>query len=162
MDTARALLETNTLGTLCTIQAVLPHFRERRAGVIVNVSSSVTLKPLPIVGLYRASKMAVNAMSESLAVELAPLGVRVHVVLPGRAPSTQFGENARAHMHGFDHPDYAPMIQSFTQSVLQDTGPVTEATDVAESVWKAATEPNSPLRMAAGADAEQWLAEFAV
>ena len=84
--TARALFDTNVLGTLAMIQAVLPAFRERRAGVVINVTSSTTLKPLPLVGLYRASKAAVNALTESLAVEVKPFGVRVHLVLPGRAP----------------------------------------------------------------------------
>jgi len=88
--TARALFETNTLGTLAMVQAVLPAFRERREGVIINVTSSVTLKTLPLIGLYRASKAAVNAFTESLAVEVKPFGVRVHLVLPGRAPETKF------------------------------------------------------------------------
>lgn len=88
-ETARALFETNTLGTLAMVRAVLPAFRERRSGVIINVTSSVTLKTLPLVGLYRASKAAVNAFTESLAVEVSPFGVRVHLVLPGRAPETR-------------------------------------------------------------------------
>ncbi|MDN5928313.1 MAG: SDR family NAD(P)-dependent oxidoreductase [Hyphomicrobiales bacterium] len=65
-EMARTLFETNTLGTLAMIQAVVPAFRQRRAGVIINVTSSTTLKPLPLVGLYRASKAAVNALTESL------------------------------------------------------------------------------------------------
>jgi len=93
-ETARQLFETNVLGTLAMVQAVLPRFRKRRSGTIINVSSSATLKPLPLVSVYRASKAAVNALTESLAVEMEPFGVRVHMVLPGRAPETRFGENA--------------------------------------------------------------------
>jgi NAD(P)-dependent dehydrogenase (short-subunit alcohol dehydrogenase family) len=92
LDAARALFETNTLGTLAMTQAVLPAFRERHAGVIINVSSSTTLRPMPLVGLYRGSKAAVNAFTESLALEVKSFGVRVHLVLPGRAPETKFGE----------------------------------------------------------------------
>ncbi|CAM3705802.1 Short-chain dehydrogenase/reductase [Bordetella sputigena] len=159
LETARSLFETNTLGTLSVIQAVLPRFRQRRAGVVINVSSTVTLKALPVVGIYRASKAAVNALTESLAVEMAPFGVRVHLVLPGRSPETRFGENARAHMRGLDHPQYAPMIQGFIASVIQDTGPVTQPADVAAAVWRAATDPAAPARIPAGDDARQWFAE---
>ena len=102
MTAARELFDTNTLGLMAMTQAVLPGMRERGAGVIVNVSSSVTLKALPLLSVYTASKAAVNAFTESLALELEPFGVRARVVLPGRAPDTRFGDNARARMgNGF-------------------------------------------------------------
>ncbi len=68
MTAARELFETNALGTMAMTQAVLPQMRERRAGVIVNVTSSVTLRPLPLLSVYTASKAAVNAFTESLAL----------------------------------------------------------------------------------------------
>jgi NAD(P)-dependent dehydrogenase (short-subunit alcohol dehydrogenase family) len=158
-ETARTLFETNTLGTLAMVQAVLPAFRKRRAGVIINVTSTVTLRPLPLLGVYRASKAAVNAFTESLAVEVKPFGVRVHIILPGRSPETRFGDNARPHLRGLDNPDYAPTIEHFVASVRDSSGPVTYATDVAEAIWRAATDPSAPLRIPAGADAEAWMAE---
>src|SRR4051794_27519681 len=72
METVRGLFETNTFGTIAVMQPVLPQMRERKSGVIINVTSSVTFKPLPLVSIYRASKAAVNAFSESLVSELAP------------------------------------------------------------------------------------------
>lgn len=158
-ETARLLFETNTLGTLAVLQAVLPAFRERRSGVIVNVTSTVTLKPLPLVSTYRASKAAVNALSESLAVEMEPFGVRVHVVLPGRSPSTQFGATAKPHLRGLDSPDYKPLIEGMMKRFQEDAGPVTHASDVAAAVFEAATNPLAPLRIPAGADAVAWMAE---
>lgn len=157
--TAHALFQTNTIGTLAMTQAVLPHFRRRRAGVIINVTSTVTLKPLPLVGVYRASKAAVNAFTESLAAEVTPFGLRVHLVLPGRSPETRFGDNARPHLRGLDDPDYAPLIEGFVASVRNSTGPVTHAPDVAAAIWRAATDPSAPLHIPAGADAEIWMAE---
>ncbi|WP_446745521.1 SDR family NAD(P)-dependent oxidoreductase [Silvibacterium acidisoli] len=159
LDAARALFETNTLGTLATVQAVLPSFRERRSGVIISVSSSTTLRPLPLVGLYRASKAALNAFTESLALEVKPFGVRVHIVLPGRAPETKFGANAFPHLRGLDNPDYAPMIESILSGMRDTSGPVTRSSDVSEAIWQAATDPAAPLRIAAGADAKAWMAE---
>jgi len=159
MATARALFETNTLGTLALTQAVLPQFRERRAGVVVNVTSSVTLKALPLVGVYSASKAAVNAFTESMAVELEPFGVRVRLVLPGRSPETRFGDNARPNMHGMDHEAYAGLVADVLARMRDTSGPVTYSTDVAEAVWRAATDPASPLRIPAGEDAVAWAAE---
>ncbi len=158
-ETIKALFQTNTIGTLAMVQAVLPQMRRRRAGVIVNVTSTVTIKALPVIGVYRASKAAVNAFTETLAIEMEPFGVRVHIVLPGRSPETRFGENARPHLRGLDDPDYAPLIQGFVKSVRDDTGPVTHAIDVAEAVWRAATDPSAPLHIPGGADAELWMAE---
>jgi len=158
-DTARLLFETNTLGTLATIQAIVPRFRERRGGTIINVTSSATLKPLPLIGVYRASKAAVNALTESLAVEMKPFGVRVHIVLPGRSPETSFGSNAMPHLRGLDNADYKPMIEGMIASFRDESGPVTHAADVAAAIWRAATDPDAPFRIAAGEDAVQWMAE---
>jgi len=160
-DTARQLFETNTLGTLATMQAILPQFRERRSGTIINVTSTVTLKPLPLVSVYRASKASVNALTESLAVEMKPFGVRVHIVLPGRSLETSFGNNALPHLRGLDNADYKPMIEGLIAGFREESGPVTHAADVAAAIWRAATDPGAPLRIAAGEDAVQWMTEVA-
>ncbi len=98
MEKIRELFETNTLGTIAMTQAVIPQLRAQGSGVIVNVTSGVTFQPLPLMSIYTASKAAVNAFSESVALELAPLGIRVRIVIPGRAPETPFGDNARGRM----------------------------------------------------------------
>ena len=150
--TIREVFETNTLGTIAMTQALLPQFRQRRAGVIVNVTSSVTYKPFPLLAVYSASKAAVNAFTESLALELRPFDVRVSLVLPGRAPETRFGENAQARMQEGIPEAYAGLAQSIFAEWGQ-TPAVTQAQDVAEAVWRAANDPSCPLRIAAGADA---------
>lgn len=152
METAREVFETNTLGTMAVIQAVLPQFRQRKAGVIVNVTSSVTLKPLPLLSVYTASKAAINAFTESLALELEPFNVRVNLVIPGRAPETRFGQNAQPRIQGGIPEAYADLAQSFFAGMAQSSA-ITHSLDVAEAVWRAANDPSCPLRMAAGADA---------
>lgn len=153
IDMARHIFETNTLGPIAMMQAVLPQMRERRAGVIVNVTSSVTYRPLPLLSVYTASKAAVNAFTDSVALELEPLGVRVRVVLPGRAPDTRFGDNARARMtSGFPEP-YAELVQQVFAGWEQDTGPTTSSRDVAEAIWLAVTDEDSLAHIPAGADA---------
>ena len=156
MDMAREVFETSTLGTVAMAKAVLPQFRERRSGVVVNVTSSVTLRPLHLLSVCTASKAAVNAFSESLALELEPFGVRVRLVIPGRAPQTSFGANARARM-GMDVPEaYGELAAQVFARVRQSTEEVTRAPDVAEAVWRAATDPSCPMRLPAGADAVAW------
>ncbi|QCG93355.1 SDR family oxidoreductase [Azospirillum sp. TSA2s] len=152
MNSVREVFATNTFGTMAMTQALLPQFRARKSGVIINVTSSVTLKPLHLLSVYTASKAAVNAFTESLALELEPFNVRAHLVLPGRAPDTSFGENARSRMRDAIPEAYAPLAQSVF-AAWQQPGPVTNASDVAEAVWRAATDPSCPMRLSAGADA---------
>jgi NAD(P)-dependent dehydrogenase (short-subunit alcohol dehydrogenase family) len=155
MHVARDIFETNTIGTMRTIQAVLPQFRERGSGVIVNVTSTVTLKPLPLLSVYTASKAAVNAFTESLALELEAFGIDVRIVLPGLAPDTSFGKSAFTRIQGTGgFPDaYAEFTRGVVAQLQQPSGPVTRPSDVAEAVWRAATDPSCPMRLPAGADA---------
>ncbi len=67
-------------------------FRARRSGTIVNITSAVTLQPMPLLAVYTASKAAVNAFTASPALELRPFNIRVGVILPGRDPQTRFGK----------------------------------------------------------------------
>lgn len=159
LATAQQLMNTNVLGTLALTQAFLPLMREKKSGVIINVSSSVTTKAMPLIGLYRASKAALNAWSESLAIEVRPLGIRVHVVLPGRSPETKFGENARAYFGGQDDPVYGAMVDAFIQMARDNHSPVTHVGDVANAIFAVANDQNAPLYTAAGEDATHFLQE---
>jgi NAD(P)-dependent dehydrogenase (short-subunit alcohol dehydrogenase family) len=152
MQAIRGIFETNTFGTMAMIQAVLAQFRQREAGVVINVTSSVTIKSLPLLSVYTASKAAVNAFTESLALELEPFNVRVSLVLPGRAPDTDFGKNAQPRMQGSIPEAYTDLAQQVFTEWSQSTV-VTEVQAVAEAVWRAANDPASPMRIAAGADA---------
>lgn len=159
MEMVRRIFETNTFATIAMMQAVLPGMRERGGGVIVNVSSSVTIKPLPLLSVYRASKAAVNALGEAAALELEAFGIRIATILPGAAPDTSFGSTARARIEengGF--PDAYASFAGQTIAGMQQaaSGPVTTARDVAEAVFRAATDPQCPTPLPAGADAEAW------
>jgi NAD(P)-dependent dehydrogenase (short-subunit alcohol dehydrogenase family) len=152
MATVRELFETNTFGVMAVTQAVLPLFRARRAGVIVNVTSSATLAPMPLVAVYTASKMAIEGFTASLAFELQAFNVRVKLVEPGYGPSTSFTSNGRSRMEGLLPEAYAPFAQSVFAAFGQPM-PVTTEADVAEGVWRAANDVTGRLRFPAGADA---------
>ncbi|WP_312140319.1 SDR family oxidoreductase [Pantoea septica] len=152
MSTVREVFETNTLGTIAMTQAVLPQFRARQSGTVINVTSTVTLKSLPLLAVYTASKAAVNAFTESLALELQPFNIHVRLVLPGMAPTTDFGKNARSRMENTQPEPYQPLLERVFTG-MQQPQPTTKAIDVAEAIWRAATDPSAPLRMPAGDDA---------
>ncbi|GAA4607440.1 SDR family oxidoreductase [Actinoallomurus liliacearum] len=80
---ARAQLEVNLFGAMWVCQAVLPHLRAQRSGHIVQISSIAALGGFPSTGMYSASKFALEGMSEALAMEVAPFGVKLTMVQPG-------------------------------------------------------------------------------
>lgn len=153
MEMVRALFETNLFGPIAMMKAVIPAFRARGDGVIVNVSSSVTLADYPLLSAYRASKMALNSLTGTIAQELAPFGIRTRVVNPGRAPTTAFASNV-GDIAAAVPPAYGPQLASIMQAFAnQRDDEVTFPSDVAEAVYRAATDPHCPQEIAAGADA---------
>jgi NAD(P)-dependent dehydrogenase (short-subunit alcohol dehydrogenase family) len=152
MRTVHEVFATNTFGTMAMLQAALPSFRARGAGVLVNVTSSVTLARMPLAAAYAASKAAVDAFTASLAFELEPFGIRTKMVLPGYGPTTAFAANGGARMQGLVPPAYA----AFAEKVFAGFATATQTTresDVADAVWRAVHDTTGQLRFPAGADA---------
>jgi NAD(P)-dependent dehydrogenase (short-subunit alcohol dehydrogenase family) len=152
MATVREVFETNTFGMMAMTQAVLPQFRARKAGLVINVTSTVTLAPMPLVAAYTASKTAIEGFTESLALELEPFKVRVKLVEPGYGPGTRFTANGAERMQGLIPEAYAAFAQAVF-ATLGSPAAVTTAADVAQAVWRAANDPAHTLRYPAGADA---------
>ncbi|ARU27939.1 SDR family oxidoreductase [Cellvibrio sp. PSBB006] len=152
MATIREIFETNTFGVMAMTQAVLPQFRARRAGMIVNVTSSATLAPMPLVAVYTASKTAIQGFTGSLAHELAEFTIGVKLVEPGYGPSTRFAENGGERMAGLIPESYAAYAQSVFTLFAQQAA-FTRESDVAEVVWRAANDSSKQLHFPAGADA---------
>lgn len=152
MATVREIFETNTFGMMAMTQAVLPLFRAQRSGVVVNVTSSAVLAPMPLVAAYTASKTAIEGFTGSLAYELAAFGVSVKLVEPGYGPTTSFTSNSGNRMEGLIPEAYAPFAQHVFTAFTQPVAVTTEA-DVAAAVWQAANDATGQLRFPAGADA---------
>ncbi|MFT3915114.1 MAG: SDR family oxidoreductase [Anaeromyxobacteraceae bacterium] len=152
MATTRELFETNTFGVMAMVQAVLPGFRARGSGVVVNVTSSVTLAPMPLASVYTASKMAIEGFTASLALELEAFGVRVKLVEPGYCPTTRFASNGGERMQGLIPAAYAPFAEPIFAAFAHPAAVTTEA-DVAEAVFQAANDTSGRLRFPAGPDA---------
>jgi NAD(P)-dependent dehydrogenase (short-subunit alcohol dehydrogenase family) len=152
LSLAREVFETNTFGVMAMTQAVLPAFRARRSGVVVNVTSSVTLAPMPLVAVYAASKKAIEGFTTSLAFELEEFNVRVKLVEPGYCPNTRFIKNSEGRMEGPIPEAYAPFARRVLAAFAQPAV-VTNESDVAEAVYLAATDASGQMRFPAGADA---------
>jgi NAD(P)-dependent dehydrogenase (short-subunit alcohol dehydrogenase family) len=152
MTRVREVFETNTFGVMAITQAVIPQLRARRSGVVVNVTSSATLAPMPLMAVYTASKMAIEGFTASLAHELGAFDVHAKLVEPGYAPTTRFTSNTGSRMEGLIPEEYAPFAQRIFASFAQPAAVTTES-DVAEAVWHAANDVTGQLRFPAGADA---------
>lgn len=152
LATIRELFETNTFGVIAMMQAVIPQFRARKAGVIVNVTSSTTLASFPLASAYTATKTAIDGLTGSIAHELAAFNIRIKLVEPGYGPGTRFTENGSARMHGLIPAAYMPFAEPIF-AAFASPGPVTTPQDVADVVWEAANDTSQRLHFAAGADA---------
>jgi short-subunit dehydrogenase len=97
LENVRYVFEVNLFGALGCIQAVAPHMKECKRGVIVNVSSVVGRLATPYGGAYAATKAAMNAMTDALRLELEPYGIRVTAVYPGYT-ITGFQQNVLSEM----------------------------------------------------------------
>jgi NAD(P)-dependent dehydrogenase (short-subunit alcohol dehydrogenase family) len=148
----RKVFETNTFGVMAMAQAVIPQMRERRSGVIVNVTSSTTLAPMPLAAAYTASKQAIEGFTGSLAHELGHFNIQAKLVEPGYAPTTSFAQNTSVRVEDLIPEAYAdfaaPIFQAFARPAL-----TTREIDVAEAVWRAVNDGTGKLRFPAGADA---------
>jgi NAD(P)-dependent dehydrogenase (short-subunit alcohol dehydrogenase family) len=152
LDELRELMDTMFFGAVALTQAVLPHMRARERGAIVQMSSQGGQFSGPGFGAYCAAKFALEAVSESLAAEVGPLGIRVLIVEPGVFHTEFFGPRLR----------YAPEIDDYAPTVGLTRARMTAAADgtqpgdprkAADAILAALDAPDPPLRLALGADA---------
>jgi NAD(P)-dependent dehydrogenase (short-subunit alcohol dehydrogenase family) len=157
-DQARAGLETNFWGPVRMIRLVLPSMRAQGNGVIVNMSSITGRLPsFPCYGFYAAGKHALGAMSESLAAEVAPFGIRVLCVEPGYylTALTDTVDSLGAQLDpSSPYVDVSHFMLDFTKDALVNGG---DPSDVADAVVAAVADGASPLHVHVGADAEAYL-----
>src|SRR2546430_7181644 len=144
------VMDTNTYGPLRVAQALIPRWRERGSGVFVHVSSVQGRVATPLEGAYAASKYALEALSETMHYELAHFGIRVVIVEPGYiAPGMKPSE---------DHRGPLPYAELWRQWEGNDAklnadgrpGPELVGTAIADAI----ENPDTPLRVPVGADAE--------
>jgi len=130
------VLNTNVLGAIRTIQAVLPSMRARKSGTIVNVSSILGCFTFICAGLYSASKAALESLSQALHQELRPFGIRVVVADPGTTKSNlviNSREGGRV-LEGNPYQEQVEKARNFQKALLASAGPTEEVADQIVSV----------------------------
>ncbi|MGL6161203.1 oxidoreductase [Microbulbifer sp.] len=142
---AQSLFDTNVLGILRTTRAVLPHMREQGSGRIVNVSSVLGFLPAPYMGLYSASKHAVEGLSETLDHEVRKFGIRVALVEPSFT-KTNLDINApqaAAKIPAYDteRSVVSQAIQKNVHKAPQPDGVASTIVDAALGAWKMRRTP---------------------
>ena len=148
--------DVNVFGLIACVQAVAPHFRANRAGTLINVTSVGGLMTVPSYALYNASKFAVEGLSEGLWYELGALGVRVKVIEPG-AIATDFGGRSLDALDYSAMPDYAPFMEKVKAARKRITENSSPPELVAETIYRAATDPSDRMRYLAGPDARRFV-----
>jgi NAD(P)-dependent dehydrogenase (short-subunit alcohol dehydrogenase family) len=147
----RALMETNFFGTMNVTRAALPALRAQKSGAIVNVSSLGGQLSFPGFSAYSATKFAIEGISEALAQELKPFGVKVLIVEPGQFRTNLAGANLR-HMQEMEaYRDIVGGTRQFAHD-MHGTQPGDPA-KAAAAIEAALDAPDTPLRLQLGADA---------
>jgi NAD(P)-dependent dehydrogenase (short-subunit alcohol dehydrogenase family) len=149
-DELRALMDTNFFGAMNVMRAMLPAMRARKKGAIVNISSLGGQLSFSGFSAYSASKFALEGISEALAQEVAPFGIKVMIVEPGQFRTNLAGANMR-HMPILD--DYRGVVggtREFARNMhgTQEGDPM----KAVAAVETALNAPNTPLRLQLGAD----------
>ena len=144
--------DTNVFGLMNTIREILPYFRERRSGTIINITSVGGIITFPTYSIYHASKWAVEGFAEALQFELRPFNIRVKNIEPG-AIKTDFYDRSQVLFAKEGLTDYNA-YETITVANTQEAGANAPGPEVvAKAVWKAATDSSYRLRYPAGVQA---------
>ena len=150
----RAIFETNVLGAVRMLRAVLPAMRSQESGVVVNVASAAGRVPgLPVNWAYSASKHALCSLSDSLAGELQPFGIRVVSIEPGFY-ATRNIENAARPAAGSPYAELETAVVTFFDNSLEHGG---DPKNVAAAIVAAVSDPSTPIHVPVGPDAEMFI-----
>ena len=147
----RSQFETNLFGLVNVTRAVLPHFRAQRSGHVVQISSLSGVVPNPGESAYAATKFALEGMSESLAQEVAHLGIRVTIVEPGPV-RTEFAGRSLKRADPID--DYADSVGQVRELLTQlDGSQPNDPARVAQAIIEATHQEQPPLHLPLGEQA---------
>jgi NAD(P)-dependent dehydrogenase (short-subunit alcohol dehydrogenase family) len=138
---------TNVFGIFRTIQAILPHFREQKQGLIINVTSLGGRMTFPLYSLYHGTKWAIEGFTESLSFELMPLNIRVKLIEPGSVKTDFYGSSMVA-LKDEQLTDY----QKYEEGVMAKyaaqiaAGYGCEPIEIAKAIFAAALDESNQLR----------------
>ena len=148
-DAVRAMFETNVFGLVDMTKAVLPIMRAQKSGLIVNISSIGGITSFAATGYYHGTKYAVEGISESLAIEVKPLGIDVLVVEPGPFRTNWAGPSIKQSATRID--DYATTAgERRKQTEARSGNQAGDPVRAAQAIIDAALSDTPPLRLLLG------------
>ena len=152
----RDIYETNVFGLMNVMRRALPDMRRRGSGCIVNVTSMAGLMGLLGNSVYSSSKFAVEGLTEALALEYKPLGVRITSVAPGAYP-TAFGANTDNYLDAGDDQlvEHSRRLRDHFAAVVAARGAPQDPQEVAEKIYECVTADDVPVHNPVGADAQR-------
>ncbi len=155
MDAIRRQFEVNVIGLLEVTKTFLPHFRDNKSGILMNVSSIGGKMTFPLVSLYHGTKFAVEGISESLSYELAEFGGKVKIIEPG-AIITDFATRSFDMQNDESLTEYQNIFGKLMNAMWWILEVASPASLVAEKIYEAATDGTDTLRYIVWADAEMY------
>ncbi len=149
----QAQFDTNVFGLMNVTRAILPHFRNKKSGTIINVTSTLGIIPMPMSSIYTASKFAVEGFTEALAYELYSQNIKVKIIEPGGI-DTSFSQRSRTEFaYNPELTDYSSFVEERSKQQYSYENSFTPE-QVANTIFTAATDDSQQLRYIAGYDAE--------
>lgn len=157
MEEAHKQFEVNVFGVARVLKAVLPHMREKRKGLVINMSSLVGKFVLPFAGWYSASKHALEAITDAMRCEVKSFGIKVALVEPG-AMNTGFLDIALSQMNSLEYPDdYKASAKGFNDMFVGGYKNAPGSSLVASVVMNIVDSKNPKTRYAVGSDCKALL-----
>lgn len=157
IEELKAQYETNLFGLIRTTQTVLPIMRKQKSGAIVNISSGAGRFGYPGGSAYVSTKFAVEGLSESMAYELEPFGIKVILIEPGVIKTNIANGMVIAEKSQNPNSPYSQIMQKMSTSFEHMLENASSPDVVAKVVLKAVTSENPSLRYLAGKDVEMWI-----
>jgi len=149
---------TNVIGLLDVTRAILPHFRNNKSGVIVNISSIGGKMAFPLGTLYHGTKFAVEGISEAMSYEVEQFGAKIKIVEPG-AIATDFAGRSLDFSNDESMTEYQGIVGKVNEGMPAFFENASPASVVAEVIYEAATDGTNKLRYTAGEDAKDIVAQ---
>ncbi|NKL24723.1 SDR family oxidoreductase [Rhizobium leguminosarum] len=142
----RANFDVNVFGVMNVIRAILPRFRERNNGLIVNVSSGGGIIGLPATGIYLSTKFALEGFSESIWFELDALGIGLKLVEPGGISTPFLTKITGQAATNIPPDDYRPFVEKIKARMAELNWERSSPEDIAEVIWTSVTDGSRRLR----------------
>jgi len=146
---------TNVIGLLDVTRAILPHFRENREGIVMNISSMGGKMTFPLGSLYHGTKFAVEGISESLRYEVEQFGGKIKIIEPGSI-ATDFAGRSFDFNHDTNLKEYDTIVNKIMTAFPKMLKNSSHVSIVSKVIFEAATDGKSKLRYMAGKDAKMY------